>query len=59
MSYGTDPNDALPFDSGLRAAGEIYATRLAGMAKHSGAVMLRLTGVDAAYRLFTSTDFPA
>jgi hypothetical protein len=58
MSYGTDPNDALPFDSGLRAAAEIYGTRLVCIARCGGAIMCRLSGIDAAYRIATNTKFP-
>jgi hypothetical protein len=58
MSYGTDPNDALPLDSGLRAAAEIYGTRLGFIAKGAGAIMCRLSGIDAVYRIATNTEFP-
>ncbi|HSX30281.1 MAG TPA: hypothetical protein VLE73_07020 [Candidatus Saccharimonadales bacterium] len=58
MSYGINPNEALPFDSGLRAAVEIYGTRLACIAKGTGAIACRLSGIDAMYRIATNTDFP-
>lgn len=58
MSYGTNPNGALPFDSGLHGAAEIYGTRMACIAKGTGAIMLRLSGIDAAYRIATNTEFP-
>jgi hypothetical protein len=58
MSYGANPNDALPLDSGLRAAAEIYGTRMACIAKGAGAIMCRLSGIDAVYRVATNTKFP-
>jgi hypothetical protein len=59
LEHGLDPNISLPLQTGLRGAAEIYGTRTAAIVKGTGAIMCRLTGVDAAFRTLTDTEFPA
>lgn len=56
--HGSDPNLSLPFDAGIEGALDIYAIRVATIAKQTGAIVCRTLGIDAAYRLATNTEFP-
>lgn len=56
--HGVTDKDALPLDAGVSGAAEIYGIRFGAIVKATGATVLRLTGVDAAYGLTTDTPFP-
>ncbi len=58
MSHGAGPDEPLPPGSGFRAETELLGSRMVNLAKCTGAVTCRLSGIDAAYRLITNTEFP-
>lgn len=53
-----EPQHALPLDSGIGPAADIYMNRLQSVFVYAGVLACRATGIDAVYRVTTNKEFP-